>query len=54
MSSQSFTDLVFLIDEPQKDHFCAHLSDLFSYNLSIKSFGILNVFYIQKSRKNML
>ena len=43
MSSQFFTDLVFLIDEPQTDHFCALI--LFSYNGSIKSFGILELFY---------
>ena len=44
MSSQPSTDLVFFIDEPQKDHFGAHLSCFFN-KLSIQSFGILELFY---------
>ena len=43
LSSQYSIDLDFSIDEPQKYNFCALI--LFSYNLSIKSFGILELFY---------
>ena len=43
MFSQSFTGLVILIDEPQKEHLCALI--LFSHNLSLKSFGILELYY---------